>query len=229
MYPSGSEHTVELIKPWGLESPQSHNQFRHSVKSIFFDKLLRSTWFPGVVQFERPARGSMTCPDPSAITNHSTLTLNDGISGAVVFEFLKSGPVGPGNQAVDISGAVTPSDVATDLANAISTWVASLGIAASGDGRGFLTRRDGAVLHIVQAFPHKNASTSHGQPARGSWFGKTSGDLGNFAILSSNPGDGWAGHIFGMTGGRNRKPGCMARVAGPGRAQALSNNLPVIR
>lgn len=66
-----------LVAPWGFTAPPSDVDRNHSQRFQLIQGL-RSAVFPGVLQIERPARGSLTPPAQAAITNHSTLTLNDG-------------------------------------------------------------------------------------------------------------------------------------------------------
>lgn len=183
--------------------------------------------FPGVFKPEKPARGALVAPAAADITNHSTLTMNDGFSGPVVFEFIKSGSVTPGNQEIDITGATTPAQVAAAIAAAIATWVGSLSIIPQGDGRGFLAFQTAEVLKIVQAFPAKNTRGVQ-QLYAFTWIGKTSGAFGNSAIVPSVPGE-WTGRIRGMTGGKARNAGCYARpISGPARSQCLTSFVPAL-
>ncbi len=216
------QQLVSLATPWSFRQVPSDAFLGHSARSIFIDKLSNGIKFPGVMRAERPARGIINCPAKASITNHSTLTLDDGLSGSVAFEFVTDGsPVTPGNELVDIQAATTAAQVAFALATAIGTWVTAQGIQPSGDGSGFLVDITGARLNVVQAFPSKMASGEHAQPNRGTWYGKTSGVLGNNAIVASVPGE-WP-TLHGMTGGKRRHPGMWARTAGRGKSQVLDS------
>ncbi len=226
--PGSASQAINLFAPWGILTLISDAQLGHAPRSLLIDKFLRNYKFPGVFKTEKPARGSIDCPAKADITNHSTLTMNDGWSGPVVFEFTTGGGVTPGNEEVDITGATTGADVAAILAAAIATYVASLGLSPAGGGQGFLANVRGSIVFVVQAFPAKNLIGSpHSQPARGTWYGKTTGDFGNQAIVPSVPGE-WAGRLRGMTGGKQRSAGLFARVIPGSRSQALPGFVPLL-
>jgi hypothetical protein len=209
-----------MFSLWGFLLTQGNSQLQKAAVNRQLFQNLSAVKFPGVLHPEQPARGGIVAPLPGDITNHSTLTMNDGFSGPVIFEFVSSGSAGGGHEEVDISAAVTAEDVATAFANAVATWVGSLSLPPGGGGPGFLTKVDGATVRIVQAFPHRTDFSI--QQFQGTWIGKTTGNFGNNAIVPSVAGE-WTGRINGMTGGRNRLAGCYARAA---HAQGMSQTLP---
>jgi hypothetical protein len=217
-----------IAAAWGFMQPDSGMLFGHS-RRVALMQSLRAAKFPGVLRPEYPAHGWLDCPAAAGITDHSTLTLNDGYYDPVVFEFVKSGIVTPGNQEVDLVGVVTAEDVADELAEAILIWTTANVLSSAGGGPGFLANQDGAEIRLVQAGVRKNfiGAAAGEQPWRGTWVGKTMGALGNNAIVASVPGE-WTGRIRGMTGGKARLAGVYARTAGTNeiRAQALNGFAP---
>jgi len=214
-----------MLNAWGFRSVDGNTKFPGAqARRMLIEGGLRGKQFPGVMKPERPARGWLNCPAQADITNHSTLTMNDG-ENVVVFEFVKSGSPTPGNEEVDISTAVTGSDVAEALGDAIAAWVISLGLPPQGGGPGFSSFQNGAELKIIQAFPGKNFRGT-GQLWKLTWMQKTMGALGNHDITPSVAGE-WTGRIRHMSGGKARKPGCLARAA-LGQNQTLQSFYPVI-
>ena len=211
----------------GIALTANLNPFPEALAAGRFTMTLEGC-LPGVMRPEKPARGALDAPAAAGITNHSTLTLNDDFSAPVVFEFVSSGVVTPGNGEIDISAAVTAQDVASAIVLAVATWVGAQAIPAFGDGRGFLVETEGdGIVKLVQAFPHKEERGST-QPYAFTWISKTSGAFGNNAIVPSIAGE-WTGRIRGMMGGKARRAGTVARpVAGPSRAQALNAFYPLL-
>jgi len=66
------------------------------------------------------ARGNIQTVDPANISDAETFVLNDGSNPAVTFEFEKTGGVGGGNVAVDISSATDAEDVRDIIVSAVN-------------------------------------------------------------------------------------------------------------
>ena len=141
---------------------------------------------------------------------------------------MKSGGATPPNVEIDITAAVTPADVATAIAAALAAYTASLALPPAGGGPGFSSSVAAGIVSIIQAFPHKNQPrVAHVSPNRLTWFGKTTGALGNVAIVPSVPGE-WTGRIRGMAGGKPRRAGLYSRPIPGARFQCLNAFVPAI-
>lgn len=79
------------------------------------------------------AIGSITCVDPSLISDGETFILDDGVNPPTTFEFNKTGGVAGGNVAVDITTAADADDVRDAIISAVGV-APSLAISATNGG-----------------------------------------------------------------------------------------------
>lgn len=92
------------------------------------------------------ATGTIVCIPKADFVDGETLTLDDGVNAATVFEFDVNGTgVSGGNVQVDISGATTAIDVAAILHTAINGVGAGLAITSTNPGTGTLNLQNDAT------------------------------------------------------------------------------------
>jgi hypothetical protein len=77
------------------------------------------------------ATGLIECADPNAVTSGQTITIDDGVNPATIFEIRKSGAAAPGHVLVTIGLTPTPASAAAALLAAINGVGAGLAITAS--------------------------------------------------------------------------------------------------
>lgn len=228
---------LNLARPL-LASQGATTHGSQAVRNRFLFDGLRAVRFPGVLQVEKPATTEFPLPAAAAITDHSTMTIDDGSGIPIVYEWKKIGAITPGNVEVDISAATTPTTVATALLTAMNAATAALASPPSG----FIARysgpgagRDGLTptgrLAVTQCAALKNQGGT-AKVVKLCWLSKTWGSLGNGPVTLSNPAD-WAGVGAppAMAGGKFRRPGVVA-IAGdaPGkRLLSLPGYYPFIK
>jgi hypothetical protein len=166
--------------------------------------------WPGIFRAERAARGRLIAPAAAAVTDDSTITLDDGVNVRVYeFDTDASGLVA-GDVLVDLAGLVTPAEVAEALRAAISNdqAAANIDIAA-------FSPPDSAVITLLQV-------SSAFLPEVGTHAPFTNGAAGNNPIVASEPTE-WL-NIIGMAGGKDRAEG-IAVV--PGNKHQASRLIPL--
>lgn len=157
----------------------------------------RAFKFPGMWREPRAARATIQCPAQAAITDDSTVTLDDG-AGPMAYEFdTDSSGLIAGDILVDVSAAVTPADVAAAFAAAITAGGQAFTGYARADGR----------LHLIARAP---------LPGVFSHVAGTFGVWSNNPITPSIPGE-WPGIPAATTGGKQAIPGVGWFPGGAGR------------
>lgn len=102
----------------------SSAQYVHDYTRGYNVEVTAST--PGV-----QALGDITAPAAANFIDGETVTLDDGVNTATVFEFRATGAVVPGNILVDLSAAVTAEDVRDEIVSAVNSVGATLLITAA--------------------------------------------------------------------------------------------------